>query len=75
MNAATPGAAPPPFLAVEEIARLLGVSTRTVWRLRSEGAIPQPVKLRGSVRWDATVFRKWIADGCPVARKLPRKRK
>ena len=75
MKAALPGVATPPFLAVEDIARLLGVSTRSVWRLKSEGVIPQPVKLRGSVRWDAAVFQQWIDDGCPAADKPPRKRK
>ena len=65
MKLLPPEASAPPFLAVEEIAALLQVSIRTVWRLRSEGRIPAPVKLRGSVRWNTAVFRRWIAEGCP----------
>ncbi len=35
----------------QELARLLGISCRTVSRLRSKGAIPPPVKIGGLVRW------------------------
>jgi predicted DNA-binding transcriptional regulator AlpA len=65
----------PPLLAVEDVGRLLSVSTRTVWRLRSEGKLPKPVKLRGTVRWNAAEIRRWIDAGCPAQEKRPSSRK
>lgn len=35
----------------EDVARLFGVSSRTISRLRSKGAIPAPVRIGGLVRW------------------------
>jgi excisionase family DNA binding protein len=40
------------LLKVSEVAELLAVSTREVWRLASAGKIPAPLKLSGRVvRW------------------------
>lgn len=36
---------------VSKVARRLGVSTRTVWRLTSEGRLPQPVAIGRCKRW------------------------
>lgn len=40
----------PLLLSVEQVAALLGVKTRTVWRLWSSGELPPPAKLRGLTR-------------------------
>ncbi|TWU37506.1 Prophage CP4-57 regulatory protein (AlpA) [Novipirellula aureliae] len=48
-----------------ELARLLAVSERTLYRLKSTGELPQPVILGGSVRWRLSEIRNWIAKGCP----------
>jgi len=53
-----------PLLTVNEVARLLNLSIRSVWRLRSAGQIPQPVTIGGSIRWKEEDLRKWIAEGC-----------
>ena len=53
------------LLTVEQVAKLLQVSPRSVWRLRSAGEIPEPVKIGGTVRWIADELRHWIANGCP----------
>lgn len=53
-----------PLLTVNEVARLLNLSIRSVWRLRSAGRIPQPVTIGGSIRWKEEDLRKWIAEGC-----------
>ena len=55
----------PLLLTVAGVARLLGVSARTVRRLVGAGRLIAPVKLGGSVRWRADELRKWIASGCP----------
>lgn len=53
------------LLTAERLAALLGISTRTLWRLRSAGRLPRPIKLGGSVRWRGDVVRRWIERGCP----------
>ncbi len=52
-------------MTVIELAAMLHISTRTVWRLKSAGKIPKPTTLGGSVRWSVEVVRDWIAQGCP----------
>jgi predicted DNA-binding transcriptional regulator AlpA len=52
-------------IAADALARLLDVSTRTLWRMRSAGQLPQPVRLGGAVRWRLDEIKKWIGEGCP----------
>ena len=58
----------PLLVPAAEVARLLDVSTRTLWRQLSAGQIPKPVRFGGTVRWRIDELRKWIADGCPLPR-------
>lgn len=54
------------LIAADELASMLDVSTRTVWRLLSTGRLVQPVRLGGSVRWRLDEVRDWIKNGCPA---------
>ncbi len=56
----------PLLIPAAEVARMLQVSARTLWRLRSAGQLPAPVRLGGTVRWRLDEVRKWIAEGCRV---------
>tara|TARA_R110002073_G_scaffold149534_14_gene303345 strand:+ start:5673 stop:5921 length:249 start_codon:yes stop_codon:yes gene_type:complete len=63
------------FLPVElvnarELAKLLSVSERTLYRLKSAGELPAAVVLGGSVRWRLSEIRQWIDEGCPVPTRL-----
>ncbi len=49
----------------KQLAALLAVSERTLYRLKSTGELPAPVVLGGSVRWRLAEIRGWIAKGCP----------
>ena len=51
----------PRLIKATEVAELLGVSPRTLWRLLSEGGVPQPVRLGGSTRWRLSDVESWIA--------------
>jgi len=43
---------PPEFISAENIAAILRVSVRTVYRLRARGVLPPPVEVsRNIVRW------------------------
>jgi prophage regulatory protein len=52
------------LMTVEDLAKLLRVSVRTVWRLRRNASVPRPVKIGGGVRWRISDVRAWIEQGC-----------
>lgn len=58
---------PPLLIPACELARLLGISKRTLWRLLSAGKLPVPVRLGNSVRWRLDEVEQWISRGCPAA--------
>ena len=58
----------PLLLAVGDVARLLNVSRLTVFRWRSAGRLPLPVKIGRVVRWRRSEIETWIAQGCPNSR-------
>jgi excisionase family DNA binding protein len=53
------------LLKADEVARRLGCSARTVYRLADGGKMPWGVKLGSLRRWDADEIECFIADGCP----------
>ena len=55
----------PYLLTAAQLCKLLNVSKRTLWRLRSASKLPAPVRLAGSVRWNANEIAAWINAGCP----------
>jgi excisionase family DNA binding protein len=68
-------AAPEPsaaqLLDVQAVARLLGCSTRNVYRLAGAGRMPAPVKLGALVRWRRQALEEWVAGGCRPVRGGP----
>jgi excisionase family DNA binding protein len=59
-------AEPSRLLDAGDVARLLRVSVRHVYRLADAGRMPQAVKLGASRRWDRAALDDWIAAGCPA---------
>ena len=43
----------------------LGLSKRQIFRLKSSGKLPAPVKIGGSIRWVSTEIERWILAGAP----------
>jgi len=62
----------PVMLTVDDVARLLACSNRTVYRLIDTDRIPPPIRLGALVRWPRTTIDEWIAAGCPPAKKKSR---
>ena len=54
------------LINANQLADMLSISERTLYRLKSMGQLPKPIVLGGSVRWRLTVVRDWIANGCPT---------
>lgn len=59
------------LLTVKDVAARMKISERTIWVYRDMGFMPEPIKLRGAVRWRVTDIDSWIAAGCPDCRKNP----
>ena len=54
------------LLTVKDVASMLSVSQRQVWKLHASGKIPAPVRLGRSVRWRAKDdIARWVQLGCP----------
>ena len=54
------------LISARELADMLGVSSRTVWRMNATCDLPAPVKLNRSVRWGLAEVSAWIELGCPT---------
>lgn len=50
------------LLRAREVARLLAVSVRSVWRLAATGLIPAPVKVGGATRWRACDIHAFVVE-------------
>lgn len=49
-----------------QLAGILQVSKRTLWRMQSAGRLPCAIRIGGIVRWRLAEIEKWISAGCPV---------
>lgn len=54
------------LLTDHDVARKLGVSRSFVHKMRSQGKLPEPVRLGRCLRWRADEIAAWIAAGCPT---------
>lgn len=52
----------PKLLTVNDIAKLLKLSTRSVWRLVKAKTIVEPIRIGGSIRWRPSDVATWIAS-------------
>lgn len=56
----------PVLINVNELAQMLSVSVRSLWRIHGAGGVPLSVRLGGRiVRWDKGEIFRWIEAGCP----------
>ena len=53
------------LVPVEVVAKMLGISVRSVWRRLSAGDLVVPRKIGRCRRWCPIELRKWITAGCP----------
>jgi prophage regulatory protein len=53
------------LLRAKELAKMLSISKRQIFRLNSSGKIPAPVRIGGAVRWRADECAAWVAAGAP----------
>jgi len=52
-------------VSAKQLAQMMGVSMRQIWRLNSSGKLPKPIHLGGSVRWNRGEILNWFEAQCP----------
>lgn len=52
-----------------QVAALLNISPRHVYRLADAGLMPRPLKLGSCIRWDLDRLAEWVDAGCPSCRE------
>jgi excisionase family DNA binding protein len=66
--ATNPGPEPLPpamLMTVDELARELRTSAKTIRRMDSAGRLPRAVKIGRAKRWPRETIIRWIASGAP----------
>lgn len=48
------------LLTVDQVAGLLGISVRSVWRLASAGELPPPLSIGRSKRWERRSLEAFV---------------
>lgn len=50
----------PELLTAREVAQVLRISERSVWRLCAEKKLPAPLHVGGAARWPKNEIEEWI---------------
>jgi predicted DNA-binding transcriptional regulator AlpA len=57
------------MLTVEDVAAMLAIGVRSVWRKSQDGRLPPPIRMTGSTRWAKSTLQGWIAEQATAASK------
>ena len=60
----------PQLLRARELAAILHVSQRHVWRMKAAAKLPKTVEIGDCVRWIQSDVEAWINLGCPSQRQF-----
>jgi len=63
----------PRLISVTDLAKMLSLSPRTVFRLRASEKLPPPVFVGGSVRWKFTDIELFLLCNCNMSEFKARK--
>lgn len=55
----------PALITATELATMLSIGERTLWRLLAQGKLIEPVRIGGATRWRVDLVELWIEAGCP----------
>lgn len=62
----------PQLLTINDVAEILKISQRSIWRLVASGKLLAPLRIGGSIRWKREDIREWIDSGCEPTEPKPR---
>jgi len=52
------------MISADDLAAILKISKRTLWRLLSSKGLPEPTRFGKCVRWRRGIMEQWIDKGC-----------
>lgn len=58
------------MLRVRELAAVLNVSQRHIWRMESSGKLPKSVRIGECRRWLSSDIETWLKMGCPSQKQF-----
>lgn len=61
----------PQLLTVHDVAMILRLSARSVWRMCRSGRLPQPIRLGRATRWKRGDLEDWILAQPPALTAAP----
>jgi predicted DNA-binding transcriptional regulator AlpA len=61
------------LISCRQLAKMLSLSPRTVWRLRSSQALPKPISVGSSKRWKLSDIKLYLECNCDMALYQARK--
>jgi prophage regulatory protein len=57
------------LLDTKQVPKLLNIGERTLWRYWNSVRVPKPIRIGGTLRWNAEKPRRWVETGCPTDEK------
>ncbi len=58
------------LVGTEELAKMLSVSQRHIYRMRADNRIPKPINFGRCVRWVLSDIHLFIQMGCPSQKEF-----
>ena len=52
-----------PLLTIQDLANLLKISPRSIWRLVATQKLVPPIHVGGAIRWKQESITKWLDNG------------
>lgn len=59
----------PELLTIRELAKVLKLSPRSIWRLVRNRQLPSPIRIGGSIRWRVGDVSSWINEAASPQKK------
>ncbi|MCP4612710.1 MAG: hypothetical protein GY845_28775 [Planctomycetes bacterium] len=58
------------LVGANDLAKMLSVSPRHIWRLKAGEKLPKPIKFGRCVRWILSDIQYWLNLGCPSQKEF-----
>ena len=58
------------LVKAKDLAEMLSVSPRHIWRMKSSGKLPRAIEIGNCVRWKLVDISDWLTMGCPSMKEF-----
>lgn len=63
------------LINAKELAEMLSVSARHIWRMKATGKLPKAVEIGNCIRWKLVEISDWLTMGCPDAKEFAHRKR